>query len=83
MMLCFINMLITIVLKPYRLTFEQVLYPIFDGLYLLIFFIICVMQIPLLDLTKPQKLSASYAAISLITLLSLLLAIHNIIMNIV
>jgi hypothetical protein len=41
------------------------------------------MQLPLLDLTKSQKLTASYAAISLCTLLSLLLAIHNIIMNIV
>lgn len=83
MMFCFINILITFVLKPYRLTFEQIVSPIFDGLYLIIFFIICVMQLPLLNLTKSQKLTASYAAIALCTLLSVMLAIHNIVMNVV
>jgi hypothetical protein len=41
------------------------------------------MQLPLLDLTKAQKLTASFAAISLCTILSLLLAIYNIVMNVV
>jgi hypothetical protein len=83
MMFCFINILITIILKPYRLTFEQIVYPIFDALYMIIFFIICVLQLPILNLTKSQKLTASYICISLCTLLSLLLAIHNIILNVV
>lgn len=41
------------------------------------------MQLPLLDLTKAQKSTASFAAISLCTILSLLLAIYNIVMNVV
>lgn len=82
MMFCLINILIVLFLKPYRLTFEQILFPIFDSICLLVFFTICIMQLPLLDLTQTQKLNASYLAIALCILLSILLAIHNIVMNI-
>ena len=37
----------------------------------------------MLNLTKDQKLKAGYTAISLCTILSLLLAVHNIVLNIV
>ena len=83
MMVCFIDMLIVIALKPYRLSFEQIIYPIFDGLYLLVFFTILIMQLPVLALTQDQKLNASYLAIALCILLSILLAIHNIVMNVI
>jgi hypothetical protein len=76
-------MLVAIALKPYRLIFEQILYPIFDGLYLLIFFTICIMQLPILGLSQSQKLNASYLTIALCMFLSLLLAIHKIVMNVV
>lgn len=82
MMACLIDMMVVIALKPYRLSFEQILYPIFDGLYLLIFFTICIMQLPILSLSQSQKLNASYLAIGLCIFLSLLLAIHNIVMNV-
>lgn len=82
-MLCLASLLATVVLKPYRLTFEQVLYPIFDGLYILLLLTICVMQLPQLALSKQQKLTASYLAIAFTLLLSLLLALHNICLNLV
>ena len=83
MMFCLINLLISLVLRPYRLTFEQILYPLFDLLYLLVFLTICIMQLPVLDLSQQQKLNAGYLAIAMCILLSLLLAVHNIVMNVV
>lgn len=41
------------------------------------------MQLPLLDLTQNEKLNAGYLAISLCVLLSLLLAVHNVVVNVV
>ena len=82
MMSCFIDILVALTLKTYRLSFEQIIYPIFDGLYFLLFFTICVMQLPILNLSQTQKLSTSYLAISICVLLSILLAIHNIAMNV-
>jgi hypothetical protein len=83
MMACFIDMLIVIALKPYRLSFEQIIYPIFDGLYLFVFFTILIMQLSILDLSQNQKLNASFLAIALCILLSILLMIHNIVTNVV
>jgi hypothetical protein len=81
MMSCLINILVAVGLRPYRLTFEQVLYPLFDLLYLLVFLTICLMQLPLLSLSQTQQLNAGYLAIALCILLSLLLALHNLALN--
>jgi hypothetical protein len=60
-----------------------VLYPIYDGLYLLVFLLICIMQLPPLSLTPSQKLTVSYIAIATCMLLALLLTVHNIAMNVI
>lgn len=83
MMLCLINILIVVLLKPYRLTFEQIIFPIFDCIYLLVFLTICIMQLPLANLSQTQKLNASYLAIGLCILLSVLIAIHKVVINVV
>jgi hypothetical protein len=59
-----------------------ILSPIFDGLYLLFLVAVCVMQLPILNLTINQKLVVSYLAVALCVLLSCLLALHNLILNI-
>lgn len=48
----------------------------------MVFLTICIMQLPLLGLTQTQKLNASYLAIGLCILLSVLIAIHNLVINI-
>ena len=78
-----LNILVSVCLRPHRLSFEQILIPIFDLLYLLVFLCILILQLPLLDLTQPQKINAGYLSISICILLSLLLALHNITINIV
>lgn len=81
MMFSLIDILIVLVLRPYRLTFEQIVFPIFSLLSLLIFLTICLMQLPLINLPQTQKLTASITAIVFCVLLSVLVAIHNIVMN--
>lgn len=81
LMLAFINMIITICLKPYRYTFEIYLFPVIDALFIMAVFAICAMQLPYLQLTSDQKSRISYFSVAVCLLLSLLLIIHNFIIN--
>lgn len=82
MMFHLIDILIVLVLRPFRLTFEQIIFPIFNFISILFLLIICIMQLPILSLPQSQKLTASILAISLCILFSVLVALHNIVMNV-